>query len=224
MKKLITVFVLILAQNVFSQDSIYKRNNEIIVSKIEEIGPSEVKFRKFNNLTGPAYIIGKSEIFRIKFENGLVDTMKISVGDKTEVVTQTPAESPKPLAYRKSIMYKNLSEWDLFLMIEKLPESDNKKRMLAEYKKMTQYKNIQYLSNGLGLGIGFAIPIGVTFGVLADYGKSYNGTSYDPATVIIAGALTGAAIRITGQVLTRMYKNKRSNAKKNLMLLYDELN
>ena len=87
LKKLFFVFVLALAQHVFSQDTIFKRNGEVIASKVLEINTAEIKFRKTSNLTGPVYSEARNEVLRIKFENGVVDTINESAVIKKEVIT-----------------------------------------------------------------------------------------------------------------------------------------
>lgn len=220
MKKLILGLTLLATQHLFSQDSIYKKNGEIIPSKILEISDAQVKFKKINNLEGPSYSELKSEIFRIKFENGSVDTI-IHKEVIQEVIVQSSPVPNSGFPTKQSLMYRKLNDRELFLLIVELPASTQKNKMLTEYKKMRQFKAIQYLSTGLGFGIGFAVPVVVTYAVLAN--ESYSNNS-DPVTYIVAGALTGAAIRTVGQVLFHVNKNKKLNARKNLMLMYDQLN
>ncbi|MBP7808615.1 MAG: hypothetical protein KA163_04945 [Bacteroidia bacterium] len=222
MKKIVLIIFVVLVQNVFGQDTIYKTNGEIISSKIEEINPTVIKFRKFSNLTGPVYSESKSEILKIKFANGVVDTLTQVAEIKPQVINPTEDFQIKTSKPTRSLMYNNINDRDLLHAIQVLPISDSKNQMLKEYSKMMDYKRTQYLANGLGFGVGFAVPVVVTYLVLTDY-NSYNYRN-NPATTIIIGALAGAAIRITGQVLTKMNKNKRLNAKRNVIMLYDNLN
>ena len=52
------------------QDVITKRDGNELNTKVVEIGVSEIKYKKFDNLDGPDYVCLKSDIFMIKFENG----------------------------------------------------------------------------------------------------------------------------------------------------------
>lgn len=218
MKKLILFIAVLFAGNIFSQDSIYKWNKENIASKIEEINPLDVKYKKWDNLSGPTYIISKTEVFRIKYANGLIDTINKVPTTNSQIASQS-TNPTKIYSGRASLLYKKINDVNLLLEIQKLPNSDAKNKMLREYADMIRYKRIQYLSNGLGYGIGFAVPVVITFGALVQYNSAY-----DPTTIIVVGALTGAAIRITGQVLTKIHKNKRLNAKQNILLMYEQLN
>jgi len=53
-----------------AQDKIIKTDSTIIEAKISEIGTKDIQYRKFNNLTGPVYIIARSDVHQIVFENG----------------------------------------------------------------------------------------------------------------------------------------------------------
>ena len=54
----------------FSQDVIIKLDGTEIESSVIELGTEEIKYKNFNNIDGPTYIILKSEVLKIKFENG----------------------------------------------------------------------------------------------------------------------------------------------------------
>jgi hypothetical protein len=56
-----------------AQDIITLRSGEDVKSKIEEVGTNEVKYKKYENLSGPTYTMSKSDIFMIKYENGTKD-------------------------------------------------------------------------------------------------------------------------------------------------------
>ena len=59
--------------NTFAQDIIVKVNGEEIRAKIEEVGITEIKYRRFDNLTGPIFLILKSDVFMVLYENGTRD-------------------------------------------------------------------------------------------------------------------------------------------------------
>jgi hypothetical protein len=62
--------LLCLTFNSFSQDVIFLKTGDEIKSKVEEISETTVKYRKFENLSGPLYAIDIQKIFMIKYENG----------------------------------------------------------------------------------------------------------------------------------------------------------
>jgi hypothetical protein len=71
---LITATLVLFAGNkAIGQDTIVIRNGDEIRAKVEEVQVTEIKYRKYENLTGPLYSIKKSEIFMVKYENGSKD-------------------------------------------------------------------------------------------------------------------------------------------------------
>ena len=72
----------------YSQDIITMKNGDEIKAKIVEVSISEVKYKKFDNLQGTTYTVDKSNIFRIKYEDGSKD-----VFNKTSSQSQTNPQS-----------------------------------------------------------------------------------------------------------------------------------
>lgn len=56
-----------------AQDVIILKTGDEIKSKVSEIGTTEIKYKKFDNLNGPVISILKSDVFMIKYENGTKD-------------------------------------------------------------------------------------------------------------------------------------------------------
>ena len=56
-----------------AQDVITFRNAEQIKAKVTEISPSEIKYKRFDNLDGPTITVLRSEVFAITYENGRRD-------------------------------------------------------------------------------------------------------------------------------------------------------
>ena len=59
-----------------AQDIITLKSGDEIKAKVQEIGTDNVKYKKYDNLTGPTYTLLKTEIFMIKYENGEKDIFK----------------------------------------------------------------------------------------------------------------------------------------------------
>jgi len=68
-----------------AQDIIFLKNGDEIQSIVQEIGIEYVKYRKFENQTGPIYNVSLVEIFMIKYENGTKDmfneTAKLQINE-----------------------------------------------------------------------------------------------------------------------------------------------
>jgi hypothetical protein len=82
MKKL--TFILLLTLNsLFSQDTIYFKSGDSLLSKVLEINLEDVKYKKFSYLEGPTYTILKTDIKEIVYQNGTKDFFALStVQDK----------------------------------------------------------------------------------------------------------------------------------------------
>jgi hypothetical protein len=91
MKKLfftcLALFVVLACQ---AQDILTKRNGDELQVKVQEITLTEVKYKRFDNPDGPLISILKSEVFMIKYENGV----------KTVIANEAPATST-PSVYQQ---------------------------------------------------------------------------------------------------------------------------
>jgi hypothetical protein len=70
---LLSLAALLAVQAVLAQDKIYKRNGDLIEAKIKEVGVRNITFKRYDNQAGPDFVISKSEVRRIVFENGSED-------------------------------------------------------------------------------------------------------------------------------------------------------
>lgn len=57
-----------------SQDTLHFRNGSSIISKVLEISPLEIKYKKIENTDGPVYIVNKEEVKFIRYKNGSIDS------------------------------------------------------------------------------------------------------------------------------------------------------
>jgi preprotein translocase subunit Sss1 len=46
------------------------KNSVVVTAKILEIGPREIKYKKYGNENGPLYIVTKNEVQKIRYANG----------------------------------------------------------------------------------------------------------------------------------------------------------
>lgn len=75
MKKLNLIVCIIFFSGItgFAQDTIIKKNKEQVIVKIIEVGPAEIKYKRFDMPDGPVYTESKSGIAVIKYANGTQD-------------------------------------------------------------------------------------------------------------------------------------------------------
>lgn len=108
MKKHITIFVavalLLSAGTVTAQDVILKKDNTTVISKVLEITNTEIKYKKWSNQEGPTYSISRSEVTRINFQNGDVESFAENAkptppsqqNEVTYPAVQNPIVQPQP--------------------------------------------------------------------------------------------------------------------------------
>jgi hypothetical protein len=68
----------------FAQDIITKKSGEDIQAKVLEVSTTELKYKKFDNLTGPIFIIVLSDVLMVRYENGSKDIFN---NDKKDVIS-----------------------------------------------------------------------------------------------------------------------------------------
>ncbi len=78
--KYLPLFLLSLFLNRFSyaQDTIVQKNGIHLAAKVLEIDKSDVRYKKFENMDGPSYVIPKGELSLIRYQNGSVDTFNLA--------------------------------------------------------------------------------------------------------------------------------------------------
>ncbi len=69
-----------------SQD-IIRTKKDTILSKVVEIGIEEIKYRNFNNLDGPIFVLPKTDVIEITYENGTKTLLKPDSYDVTTAAT-----------------------------------------------------------------------------------------------------------------------------------------
>ena len=86
MKKLLFILLIIsfVSVTINAQDIIFRKNGDEIKAKVIEVGNSEIKYKRFENQSGPTYVIKTSEVFMIKYENGEKDVFNEQPGSQKE--------------------------------------------------------------------------------------------------------------------------------------------
>lgn len=87
-----------------AQDIITRKSGEDIRAKILEVAPDQVSYKKFDNQDGPTFIIKKSDILMITYENGEREVVKNS-SPYSDSWRETPEGIVAGMRYRD---YKDL--------------------------------------------------------------------------------------------------------------------
>jgi len=99
------VFIILFGVRAVAQDVIILKNGDEIKSLVQEVGTDYVKYKKFDNQTGPVYNMAISEIFMIKYANGSKDVLNEpakSSQTKAEQVIQQPIKEEAKQEPQKS--------------------------------------------------------------------------------------------------------------------------
>ena len=86
---LILVGFIFTSSNLIAQDKITLLNGTEIISKLNEISDTEIKYKLFDNQNGPDRVLLKKDIFSIKYENG-----KIEVFNSGNLNSENPNANP----------------------------------------------------------------------------------------------------------------------------------
>lgn len=109
-----TTFLYLLVSYTYAQDVIYKINKQEIKSRVLEISNQEIKYKNFNNLQGPTYIIIKSEVWKIVYENGTAEI----ITDYVTSTRDTASYQQKSISSQKENIYgKNMLSINFFPLI-----------------------------------------------------------------------------------------------------------
>jgi len=69
-----TILFVFTAQFAAAQDTIYRTNHEKVVAKIQEVGTYEIKYKRYAAQDGPLYVLKRSEVWKIVYPDGTVET------------------------------------------------------------------------------------------------------------------------------------------------------
>ncbi len=108
--RLIPLFLLhfVISNITYSQDKLVRKNSEIVLSKVVEIGQTDIKYKKFDNLDGPIYTEDKSNFVSVIFENGKIEAIvssPLTANDRHFGKARFTPLQPK---------YKNSIDFDFF--------------------------------------------------------------------------------------------------------------
>ncbi len=231
MKKyfLVLIFLCFGCIPAFSQDTLYKRNGDILFTRILEVNPENVKFKKIEFLDGPIYTLEKSELFMIRYQNGLKDvflTEKVESNEdyakggskhvpNKKISFEEIADNPISIdGYHYSIGYFNLNP----KKVDQLLQAKNDKQLSLMIKTAQTNKRNSKLLSFAPIPCGVGAYITLIAGSLAA-SNTYNqniSSNYLTLTGVLVAAGFGTAI--TAIVLNAKSKKLRKEA----VMLYNQ--
>jgi len=75
-------------------DIITLKNSNVIFALVQEVGMEEIKYKRYDNPTGPNYIMKKSDVYMIRYINGSIDIFQPEPVQPPPVTKTTPPTSP----------------------------------------------------------------------------------------------------------------------------------
>ena len=80
MKQLISVLMLLFTASILkAQDVITLKSGETINGKVTEVGISEIKYYKASNLQGPVYVLIKTDVAQVQYQNKTVEVFNNTI-------------------------------------------------------------------------------------------------------------------------------------------------
>ncbi len=198
--------------NVISQDTIYKRNAEIVIAIVLEKNPTEIKYKKFDYQDGPTYSESKSNIKQVNYASGMKEVFEAKLPEeqkvvylyKSEQVDETQSGKIDMLhtnKYRQQNKYYNERE------MHKLLINSNDRKIVDLVKVSKRSHGLQY--------IGFAaIPLGII--TLAST-EAFN----DPAIGISVGGICLLGT-IACPIASGVFKKRRNASNQAAVNLYNQ--
>lgn len=218
-KKLV-LLVLLSVGVVKAQDTIRFTDGKVSAVKVNEVGLSEIKYNRFDNLNGPMYVVEKNLVRYIKYANGSVDSFNASTPNTEQPKVETPLETPAyvnttvapafekiQIVGKKKLFYEHrgLNDKALFKVIKTHPDQGIQNLMIKEFSRIGIYKN----NRTIGLFMLYG-------GMAAALFSGVAGTNGAVPVFLI-----GSAASVTGGILAIMNKNKRYASRKKIAKLYN---
>jgi len=222
------VFFCHLSLLVFSQDIIMLRTGDEIKAIVSEVDINQIKYKNFENPNGPQYVIEKSKVFFIKYQNGTKDVFNQNTAKSVETPSQTvapaqtavsapiqetskPAEAKKPsLSYRYGNVYAKDEILDENKCRELFAAHPEILKLYNSGAKQASFGNVVMVADlGLSLTMGMLINKGV---IIAKFPQA---SAFVIAGVTLGGLVASAVINTSGKKKIKkavlLYNNLQAN-------------
>lgn len=178
------IFACILMMSAFvvrAQDKILKTDNTIIEAKITEITNSEIKYKKFSHLTGPVYVIDRSDVHAVMYENGEKEIFN-EVHPQSSVKQISKKLPPDPKGNNDAVVTKNGDTIRCVIVEMKHPYlsyiirrtgTDRKVQIHSSQMRMYYMNDLWFYSDGTSTDVDIAREF-ILSGQISDAVKMYS--------------------------------------------------
>jgi hypothetical protein len=81
----------------YSQDILYTTSGNKLKGRVTEINLKDIKYKDFNNLEGPTYVISKADVVLIQYSNGTTEVINDNPTTLAPKITETLTPTEKPI-------------------------------------------------------------------------------------------------------------------------------
>ena len=151
MKYILLFILFICSSNIIkAQDTLSMRSGENTLVKVIEVGTTEVKYKKLDNLSGPIFSILKSDLLIVKYENGTKeDFSSIKKIEENNFSALDPSSLGKLDAQRFYTGYKTAATIALISNFAYIPIIPSLVFSIAATSKIPKDENLNYPSISL---------------------------------------------------------------------------
>jgi len=151
MKYILLFILFIYSSNIIkAQDTLSMRSGENILVKVIEVGTTEVKYKKLDNLSGPIFSILKSDLLIVKYENGTKeDFSSIKKIEENNFSALDPSSLGKLDAQRFYTGYKTAATIAFISNFAYIPIIPSLVFSIAATSKIPKDENLNYPSISL---------------------------------------------------------------------------
>lgn len=87
MKKLLTLLLAAVSISAMAQDILVLRDSSTISVKVIEVGTSEIKYKKWDNVDGPVYSLNRKDVLSLTYQNGSSENFENQVAPRKRKAT-----------------------------------------------------------------------------------------------------------------------------------------
>ena len=188
----------------FAQDVIVKKDGKEIEALIIEVHETEIHYKKFNNQSGPTYIVSISSLTDVRYENGDVESYESTINkEQKKAVTSKPkAEKSEDIVVRSGLYYYQGRQIST-KKVKQLFAQHNSEEAITMWNRSNMNQGFSYAASII------SYPV-----VLLAY---FNPLSLivDPGVAIlisIGGYVVSAGLQVAHYGLKTLYANQRIEA------------